>query len=255
MRALICGYGRMGREVERVLVQRGHTISARVDPREPADAPALTEPLLRDAHVVIDFSHPTAVADNVRACLRAGVPVVVGTTGWEQERDDLRALCQQLEGSVVWGNNFSVGAHLFFRLAAEAARLVRDLEDYDVAIWEAHHHRKADAPSGTALTAAERILDNLGRKREILKGNPQGGPIAAHQLHVASIRVGSEVGLHEVILDSPQDQITLRHHARGRQGFALGAVLAAEWVLGRKGFFSVEEFVSERYFGTAQPTH
>lgn len=247
MRALIAGYGRMGKEVERALVARGHAVAARVDPHEAADARALSADLVRGADVVIDFSHPSGVWDNIRLYIEAGVPAVIGTTGWEAHREEARQLCLERKGALLWGNNFSIGAHLFFHLAGEAARLIRNLPDYDIGVWECHHNKKADSPSGTALTTAERILRNLDRKSRILTTPPEG-PIAPEALHVASVRVGSEPGLHEVVLDSPQDQITLRHHARGRQGFAVGAVAAAEWLLGRTGFYQVEDFIQDRYF-------
>ncbi len=247
MRALIVGYGRMGKEVEKLLHARSHSVAMRIDPREAADAPSLDAAHVGLSDVAIDFSHPAGVWNNIQFYLRQGLPAVIGTTGWEANREEARQLCEKSGGSLLWGNNFSIGAHLFFFLAGEAARLIEHLPDYDIAVWEAHHNKKADSPSGTALTTAQRILDNLSRKKHLLTTASEG-VISPDALHVASVRVGSEPGLHEVILDSPQDQISLRHHARGRQGFAQGAVLAAEWLLGKKGFFRVEDFIQDRYF-------
>lgn len=251
MKVLIVGYGRMGKEIEKILLSRSHEVTARIDPKEAADGSALSSEHASRSDIAIDFSHPSGVWGNIEFYLKHRLSAVIGTTGWEGRREEAERRCVQVEGSLLWGNNFSIGAHLFFYLAAEAARLIRDLPDYDIAVWEAHHNKKADSPSGTALTTAQRILQNLPRKTRLLTTASEG-VIDPQTLHVASLRIGAEPGLHEVVLDSPQDQITLRHHARGRQGFAQGAVLAAEWLSGRRGFFSVEDFIHDRYFNSKE---
>jgi len=247
MRVLITGYGRMGKEIEKVLLSRGHQVAVRIDPNEVADVKDLTPEIFSLGDVVIDFSHPSSVWNNIQLYLKSGIAAVIGTTGWDAHRDEAQRLCQDTNGALLWGNNYSIGAHLFFYLVGKVAQLINNLPEYDIGVWECHHNKKADSPSGTALTVAKKIVENLPRKTKFLTTASEG-IIAPDTLHVASIRLGSEFGLHEVIVDSPQDQISIRHHARGRQGFATGAVLGAEWLLGKKGFFSVEDFIHDQYF-------
>lgn len=247
MKVLLSGYGRMGREVEAILLGRGHTIAARVDPASPdADADRLSPELMQKADMAIDFSHPSAVWGNIQTFLNARLPAVIGTTGWEDKKPEAAALCAEKKTALLWGYNFSVGAHLFFAVIAEAARLVSVLDDYDVALWETHHNKKADSPSGTALTAAERLLAHLPKKKRLLV-NASEGVIDPEVLHIGSLRVGSEPGLHEAVFDSLFDTVTVRHHARTRTGFAKGSVLAAEWLQGKTGFFSVDDVFRERF--------
>jgi len=247
MKVVIVGYGSMGREVERALLERNHTIVARVDPGPVnGDVHDLDESLLRSAEVAIEFGAGAGVVQNAQRYAGAGIAAVVGTTGWEGSRDAVRKLVEESGIAYLWGANFSIGAHLFFELVEDAARLIDSLPQYDIMMFEAHHNRKKDSPSGTALTAAARILAASSRKRRIVD-TKLDRQIEPDELHVASLRGGSHPGLHSVIVDSPADTVEITHTARNRSGFAVGAVLAAEWlVAGRKrGFLRVEEFIQE----------
>ncbi len=246
MRILLSGYGKMGREVEKILLERGHSVSSRVDPIVECDSKTLTSKLFVESDIVIDFSHPSSVWQNIQTYLNAGIPSVIGTTGWESHRDEARKLCLEKKGTFLWGSNFSIGAHLFFTLVGEAARIINTIEDYDIALWENHHNQKAESPSGTALTTAKKILDNLPRKTHMMT-NRSDSKIDPSALHVASLRVGAEPGLHEVVIDGPADTLRIQHHTRNRSSLAKGSVLAAEWLEGKQGFFSVEDFISERF--------
>lgn len=251
MNVLIVGYGRMGHEVESVLQARGHRVSARVD-RTPGvgDSTEVSSEILRASQAVIEFSLPEAVLDHVRAYAAAGLPAVIGTTGWNDRKAEAKTIVEGYQAALVHGTNFSIGAHMFFQLAEKAAAMIADLPEYDVMVTEWHHRLKKDSPSGTALTTADRILRNLPRKTTVNTGRIDR-EIREEELHVASVRGGSIPGIHEVRLDSTADTLEIRHTARNRSGFALGAVLAAEWLVVRPqaGFVDVEEFARQFFAG------
>ena len=251
MKTLIVGYGRMGHEVEAYLTARGHQIVARVNTSGAGDAREVSSELLRSSEMVIEFSLPEAVLGHVRQYSAVGVPAVLGTTGWEAQRSEVRELVEGYQSTLLWGTNFALGTHLFFALAERAAALISGLPDYDIMVTEWHHKHKKDSPSGTALTTAERILKALPRKKEIQTGRLDRA-IRDEELHVASVRGGTLPGTHSVLLDSSADSLEIRHTARNRSGLALGAVMAAEWLTtsGRKGFLSVDDFVKS-YFAEA----
>lgn len=247
MKVVLVGYGRMGREIESILNARGHQIVTRVD-RAPGvgDVQALTPQVLAGADVAIEFSLPEGVADNVKAYGAAKVPAVVGTTGWESQVSEVEEAVKKSGIGLVYGTNFSVGAHMFFALVEQAAAMIKDITDYDIFVTEYHHKLKKDSPSGTALTTAHRILRALPRKREINSGRIDR-QIRDEELHVASVRGGTIPGIHSVMLDSAADTLEIRHTARSRAGFALGSVLAAEWLVKtqKTGFIEVEEFARD----------
>jgi 4-hydroxy-tetrahydrodipicolinate reductase len=247
MNVLIVGYGRMGHEVEAALKARGHKITARVD-RSPGlgDATEISPELLHSSDAAIEFSLPEGILENLRSYAVAGLAAVVGTTGWDAQRQEARGLVESHQSSLVYGSNFSLGAHLFFHLVGEAAGLLKDLPEYDVLVTEWHHKLKKDSPSGTALTTAQRVLGALPRKTTVVTERLDR-PIEPHELHVASVRGGTIPGIHQVLLDSDADTIEITHTARSRSGFALGSVLAAAWLVRtkRKGFLSVDEFARE----------
>jgi len=251
MNVLIVGYGRMGHEVESILQARGHRVSARIDKTSGVgDSTELSSEILRSSQVAIEFSLPEGVIDHVRTYAAAGLPAVVGTTGWEERKAEAKTIVEGYQASLVHGTNFSLGAHLFLQLVERAAAMITDLPEYDVMVTEWHHKLKKDSPSGTALTVADRILRNLPRKTEINTGRIDRA-IRDNELHVASVRGGSVPGIHEVLLDSFADSIEIKHTVRNRSGLALGAVLAAEWVVQRPqaGFVDVEEFVRQYFAG------
>lgn len=245
MNALIVGYGRMGHEVENFLLERGHKIVGRVD-KESAEGKTvvLTEDLLKASDVVIEFALPEAVIDHVALYAKVGIPSVIGTTGWDERRHEAQELILKHGGAMVYGSNFSLGAHMFFHLVEKAAGMIAEIPDYDIMVTEYHHKMKKDSPSGTALSVAERILRACPRKR-IINSDRINRAIRDEELHVASVRGGTIPGIHSVLLDSMADSIEIRHTARSRSGFALGAVIAAEWILGKKGFYEVQDFARD----------
>ena len=251
MNVLIVGYGRMGHEVEAVLQARGHQVSARID-RTPGagDSTELSSEILRSSHAAIEFSLPDGVIDHVRTYAAAGLPAVVGTTGWDDRRAEAKTIVEGYQAALVYGSNFSLGAQMFFQLVERAAAMIADLPEYDVMVTEWHHQQKKDSPSGTALTTADRILRNLPRKTEINTGRLDRA-IRSEELHVASVRGGWIPGIHQVMVDSAADTIEIRHTARNRSGLALGAVLAAEWLAARPqaGFIEVEDFARQYFTG------
>ena len=238
----------MGREIEKILLSRGHTIAGRIDPSGNGDHTELSPELTAGADAVIEFALPASIKQNARIYAAAGVPAVVGTTGWDDQRDEVRDIIEKDGGTFLWGSNFSIGAHMLFILTEKAAALMNAAGSYDIMVNEYHHKLKKDSPSGTALTIAEKILNNSDAKTEIVTDRLDRA-IKPNELHVGSVRGGSIPGIHSVVLDSDADTIEIKHTARSRGGFAYGAVLAAEWLKDRKGFFRVEDFISETLGG------
>jgi 4-hydroxy-tetrahydrodipicolinate reductase len=224
MKLGLIGYGAMGRLVEDLATQRGHETAVKID-LDGADRSVedLAE-LIRGCDVAIDFSIAGAVAKNAEACARAQLPLVVGTTGWQSEVEHVRQIVDDSGGALIYGANFSIGVQVFYRIAARAAELFRQVETYDPFIEEAHHKRKRDAPSGTALQLEKIATQALGR-----------------EIPVSSTRAGYIPGTHRIGFDSAADQIRITHEARSREGFAAGALMAAEWIVGRKGFYEFSE--------------
>ena len=242
MKIILLGYGRMGRDVEQAAVERGHNIIARYDINEPLPAINSLPPALQGAQCAIDFSAPEATEHHIRTLGPLHIPLVVGTTGWNDRLPALLEFLRACNGTILHASNFSVGANIFFHAAAETAKLINRFADYDVAVHEVHHKMKKDAPSGTALTLAKTILQHVQRKTEIITAlnNRQ---IRPNELLVSSSRVGDVAGTHSVTFESPADAIQLTHTAHNRRGFALGAVWAAEWLQGRSGIFTMEDFL------------
>jgi len=236
MDIIISGYGRMGKEVESVALERGHTILGKYD--QPDDWRAL-EKLSGSVPVVIDFSQPGTVFDNILRCFQYKLPVVVGTTGWNDRLPDAIATCRKEGQALLTASNFSVGMNIFFALNEYLAGLMSGQDTYDVSIRETHHIHKLDKPSGTAITLAEQLLKKFAGKKKWELGQDPGSPA----LGIESIREGEVVGDHQVIYDSAVDSIVINHSAKNRKGFALGAVLAAEWLIDKKGYFEMRDFL------------
>lgn len=229
------GYGKMGKAIEQIAAAQQIGIAWRITRDNRA---TLGPGLLRQADVVIEFTRPEAAYENVMACLRAGVPVVSGTTGWLEQLADAEAWCIDNRGALLWASNFSVGVNLFFALNRYLARLMNQRPEYQPAIAEVHHVHKLDAPSGTALTLTQDILAQLDRKSGwVLSPTPPG----AENIPVTAIREGEVPGTHSVRWSSRADEITLEHRAHSREGFASGALLAAQWMAGRTGVFRMED--------------
>jgi len=240
----LVGYGRMGHAIEAIALERGHEISARVDLDDEPDYEGRTA-----GDVAIEFTHAEAVVENVRRIAAAGMDLVVGTTGWYGRLDEVRATVERAGTGLVYAPNFSVGVHVLFRVAAHLGRLVGRLDEYDVHVQEAHHRHKVDHPSGTARYLAELLVDSIGGKERWAEGPPEGAADPG-TLWVSTIRAGEVPGTHVVAAEGPDDRIELRHEARGRAGFARGAVAAAEWIRGRSGVFTVNDMLAD-LFGEA----
>jgi 4-hydroxy-tetrahydrodipicolinate reductase len=238
MNVALVGYGKMGRLIEQLLIERGHKIQLIVDVDNAAD---LNREKLRGTDVAIEFSTPATALDNVRKCIEAGVPVVCGTTAWLDRLDEIRALCASLDGAFFYASNYSIGVNVAFRLNRQLARIMNALEQYDVTIDEVHHTRKKDAPSGTALTLAEDILAEVDRKQKWVPAPCAG----ENELEIASIRRSVVPGTHTVTYESAEDTITITHSAKSRAGFVKGAVAAAEFLArpGRKGIFTMDDLL------------
>lgn len=237
MNIALIGYGKMGHTIERLAPTRGHRIATTidVDNREAAFA----SDTFRHADVAIEFTGPQTAYDNILRCLRAGLPVVSGSTGWTARMDELKAHCRELSGAFFYASNFSLGMNLFFAINDRLAELMNAYPNYDVSLTETHHIHKLDAPSGTAITLAEDIIRRVDRKTRWVKGEAA----ATDELGVRSVRQGEVPGRHEVIYDSTADTIRITHEAKNRDGFALGALLAAEFIRGRKGVFGMKDLM------------
>ncbi len=229
MKIAIVGYGKMGRMIEQAATARGHQVVARFDIDNNVRGAGLTTETLADADVAIEFSTPESAPDNLRRLIELRVPTVVGTTGWSGQLDEIRSLAALHQAALVYGANFSVGMNLFFKVAQYAAALYSRFVEYDPFLIEHHHKFKKDAPSGTAL-----VIENLMRESY--------GDRMPHSL---SLRAGYAPGTHEVGFDSEADTVTLTHTARSRQGFALGAVVAAEKIVGRTGVYEFSQLLFE----------
>lgn len=243
MKIAIVGSGRMGGEVECLAAEKGFEVVARLARGEP-----ITPESLWGAEVAVEFTHPDAAPEGLVALARAGVPAVSGTTGWYHRLPEVVEAVEAAGSALVYAPNFSVGIAMFLRWVKELARDLDVMPDYDVALHETHHTGKADHPSGTARLLAEAILEETARKTRWAAGPPEG-VADPDTLWVTSARVGQVPGIHEITLDGPDDRIVLRHEARTRRGFARGALLAAEWIRGRKGVFTLDDLLDDRLHG------
>ena len=228
MKIALIGYGAMGQLVSRLATEQGHEIALTLDVEDADRSVEDLAKVLVGCNVAIDFSIADTVPKNAAACALAGVPIVVGTTGWLAQLSEVQRVVSEHNGALIYGANFSVGVQVFYRIAARAAELFRDLDSYDGFIEEAHHKRKRDAPSGTAIQLHKIVAEKLG-----------------HEVPVASTRAGYIPGTHRLGFDSAADRITLTHEARSREGFAAGALVAARWIVGRKGVFEFSEVFDE----------
>lgn len=234
----------MGRIIEKIATDRKHTIVLKIDYNNLQE---LTAENLRKADVIIEFTTPGSVLSNIQHCFDANVPVIIGTTGWYEHLDEVKQNCQEGNHTLLYASNFSVGVNIFFHINRKLARLMNNYPYYDVQVEEIHHTQKLDSPSGTAITIAEGVIENLDSKKEWVnvlttEGNDaEDSNIKNDQVLIESFRIDSVPGTHTVIYDSEVDSIEFKHTAHNRNGFALGAVLAAEWIHGKKGFFSVEQ--------------
>lgn len=237
MKIVISGYGKMGKEVEKVALARNHEIVARIDSSK--DWEKLNKDFLI-ADVIIDFSQPDVIIENIERSFKIGIPLVTGTTGWDKENENIKQKCISSGNSLFIASNFSIGVNLFFEINKKLAVLMNGHANYDVAISETHHIHKKDAPSGTAISLANQILDLSESKSEwINSSNPK-----PEQLEIQSYREGEIPGTHIISYSSEIDELEIKHEAKNRKGFAMGAVLAAEWIIGKKGFFGMKDMLN-----------
>jgi 4-hydroxy-tetrahydrodipicolinate reductase len=236
MKIALLGYGKMGRAIEQLALEAGDEIVLRIGSQE---AGSLSAAALQAAEVAIEFSRPERAFGHIQLCLEAGLPVVCGTTGWLERMAEARALCEKRQGALFYASNFSIGVNLFFALNRYLAQLMRSQPQYGVGMEEIHHIHKLDAPSGTAITLAEAILQELPGKSEWVN-QPPADP---GQLFINSVREGEVPGTHQVRYDSPTDSILICHEAHSREGFARGALQAAHWLPGRQGYFEMRDML------------
>lgn len=234
MKIALVGYGKMGKAIEQIARDRGHEIVSIIDVNNPED---FESEAFKQADVAIEFTTPATAFDNYMKCFAAGVPVVSGTTGWLNRLDEVKRMCAEEGKTFFYASNFSIGVNIFFALNKYLAKIMNNFPSYDVRMTEVHHIHKLDAPSGTAITLAEGILDNLDRKeRWTLETSEKPTDLPIH-----AIREGEVPGIHEIIYESDADIISIKHDAKSRAGFALGAVLAAEFTAGKKGFLGMND--------------
>ncbi len=241
MKIALLGYGKMGKIIEKIALDRQHEIVLKIDYTNLDD---LTVENLQKADVAIEFSTPDTVLGNIAKCFEAKTPIIVGTTGWYGQLELIKSSCEASNNALLYASNFSVGVNIFFHINKVLARLMNNYPYYEVQVEEIHHTQKLDAPSGTAITIAEGIIDNLDNKSEwinVVEQNDGPDLLKSNQLLIESLRIDSVPGTHTVIYDSEVDTIEFKHTAHNRTGFALGAVIAAEWLPGKKGFFTASD--------------
>lgn len=233
MKIALLGYGKMGKVIERIALERGHEIILKKDEFNTYDG-------LSAADVAIDFSVPSAAVDNISASFNAGVPVVSGTTGWLEHYDAMIALCNEKKAGFISSSNFSLGVNIFFGLNEYLAKIMAPFNSYKVTMEEIHHTQKLDAPSGTAISLAKGVIENSTNYANWTMDNEA----KENEIHIEAKRIGDVPGTHTVTYDSIVDNIEIKHTAHNREGFALGAVIAAEWLAGKQGIYSMKDVLN-----------
>ena len=228
MKIALLGYGKMGKVIERIALERGHEIVLKKDQNNTFEG-------LLNADVAIDFSVPDSAVENITECLINGIPVISGTTGWLTDYPKLVQLCKEKNGSFIYGSNFSLGVNIFFELNEYLAKMMANLKQYNVSMEEIHHTQKLDKPSGTAISLANAIINHTDKNNWAIE-NPK-----ADDVFIDVQRVENVPGTHSVLYTSEVDFIEIKHVAHNREGFALGSVIAAEWIIGKKGVFSMKD--------------
>jgi len=228
MKIALLGYGKMGKTIEKLALQKGHTIVVK-------STSASEDINITQADVAIEFSSPTAAVNNIKLCLNNNIPIISGTTGWLENYDEMIKLCEKRNGSFIYASNFSIGVNLFFTINEYVSKLIEPWKEYKVSIDEIHHTQKKDAPSGTAITLAEGIIKNSEKKDWSLKKNSE------QDLKITSKRIEDVKGTHIINYKSNIDTISIKHEAHNREGFAMGAILAAEWLQNKKGVYSMKD--------------
>jgi 4-hydroxy-tetrahydrodipicolinate reductase len=240
MNIALIGYGKMGREIERIAPERSVVVK-KIFPTD-REIVSINKTSLHGVDVCIDFTSPSATHEIVSRVAECGKNIVIGTTGWYDQIDKISAVARKKKIGLLYSPNFSLGMNIFFRILAQATQTLRTFGDYDVAIHEVHHREKKDSPSGTALTLGRIVLEHQNRKKELLTEPPRSG-IADRSLQISSQRIGRVIGTHTITFDSGADTIELVHRAKDRSGFALGALVAAEWLQKKHGIFTMDDVI------------
>ena len=237
MKIALLGFGNMGKEIDRLISQSSaHQVVSKSLQHTNGE---WDEQGIRQSDVVIDFTSAEVVLSNIRKVASLGKNMVVGTTGWYEQTDEVKRIVERANIGLIYAQNFSIGANIFFQVVAYATRLMANFGNYDVYGFEIHHGGKKDSPSGTAIRIAKAIMDNFPEKKKI-QTDKLDRQIESNELHFASVRGGRNPGFHQVVFDSPADSVTLAHQAHSREGFAQGAILAAEFIKGKKGFYNFD---------------
>lgn len=231
MKIALLGYGKMGKVIERIALERGHEIVLKKSSTSSYEG-------LENAEVAIDFSIPDSAVCNIKQCFDTNVPVICGTTGWLERYNEMVSLCESKNGSFIYGSNFSLGVNIFFELNNYLAKMMSNLKQYKVSMEEIHHTQKLDAPSGTAISLAKDIIDNSDYTSWTLNNPTENGIL------IDAKRIENVPGTHSIFYDSSVDQIEIKHTAHNREGFALGAVVAAEWLVNKKGVFTMKDVLN-----------
>jgi len=237
MRIVLIGYGKMGKEIERIAIDRGHQIVSKIDIENPDDLISLTN---KEVDVAIEFSNPISAFSNIMKCIEKQIPIVCGTTGWLEKKTEVEKATQSYDSTFFYASNYSIGVNLFFKLNKQLAKLMQPHAGYDIYTNEIHHVEKKDSPSGTAITIAEGIMSQYSNKTKWVNNEIPG----ADEIAIWSQRESTKPGTHTVKYISKVDQIEVTHEAFSREGFALGAVIAAEWILGKKGVLGMDDMLS-----------
>jgi 4-hydroxy-tetrahydrodipicolinate reductase len=237
MKIALIGYGKMGKAIEEIAVQRNHTAALKIDIN---NTDTFTAANLQQCDVAIEFTGPHSAVENISKCLDAGIPVVSGSTGWLEQWQQIKNKCEALNGSLLYASNFSVGVNIFFELNKKLAQLMNGHEEYAITMEEIHHTQKKDAPSGTAITLAEQVLENIPRKKKWINDVAK----YPNELSIISKRIDPAPGTHAVKYSSAIDDIEIIHTAHSRTGFAIGAVLAAEFIAGKKGIYTMRDVLN-----------
>jgi 4-hydroxy-tetrahydrodipicolinate reductase len=237
MRIVLIGYGKMGKEIERIAMDRGHQIVSKIDIENPDDLISLTN---KEVDVAIEFSNPISAFSNIMKCIEKQIPIVCGTTGWLEKKAEVEKATQSFNSTFFYASNYSIGVNLFFKLNKQLAKLMQPHAGYDIYTNEIHHVEKKDSPSGTAITIAEGIMSQYSNKKKWVNNEIPG----ADEIAIWSQRESTKPGTHTVKYISKVDQIEVTHEAFSREGFALGAVIAAEWILGKKGVLGMDDMLN-----------
>lgn len=236
MNIALLGYGKMGKEIEKIATDRGHKIGLIIDVDNASD---FNHESLKNIDVAIDFSTPSSAYDNIIKCFENNLPVVCGTTGWLDKKTEVEKTCKEKNQTFFWASNFSLGVNIFFKLNNHLAKVMNNFPQYDVKIDETHHTAKLDAPSGTAITLAEGLLDEMERKKSWQLDSEK-----KDILNITAHRIENVPGIHEITYESEEDFISIKHDAKSRRGFALGAVIAAEFIFDKKGIFTMDDVLN-----------